>query len=67
MHMSPEDFFRALGIDSPKDAPGLFREYFNLADTDGNTLLSYSEYSFFCDLLSTGEADVSWTSLGLCF
>jgi Ca2+-binding EF-hand superfamily protein len=57
MNMSPHDFFRALGIDNPDDAPAVFREYFNLADTDGNHLLSYSEYSFFCDLLSTGEAD----------
>jgi hypothetical protein len=36
MNMSPHDFFRALGIDNPDDAPAVFREYFNLADTDGN-------------------------------
>lgn len=56
--MSPDDFLRAMGINNPEAAPKIFREYFNFADIDQNHLLSYSEYSFFCDLLSTGEADV---------
>lgn len=57
MYMTPADFFASIGVTDAESAPAVFRTYFAMADTDGNELLSYQEYSFFVSLLSTQEAD----------